>query len=197
LFQYRIISFAIANSVSLDIFFLISGFVISYSVMREYQRNGGVRWSSFLVKRFARLYPCYLIVLLACLPVWWPNAHNVWANLLQVNNFVPEDKQYLIWTWSLAAEFQFYLIFALILMLVKDWSSKRWLFNVCIFLMFVPVIVSFAVCYHANYFYLDHSFFLLGHPNHLWVINHIFDKLPTRMAPILFVRRPNGIVCNH
>ena len=38
------------------------------------------------------------------------NANNMWANFLYVNNFLPINRQYMGWCWSLAIEEQFYLI---------------------------------------------------------------------------------------
>ena len=38
------------------------------------------------------------------------NADNIWANFLYVNNFLPINRQYMGWCWSLAIEEQFYLI---------------------------------------------------------------------------------------
>ena len=38
------------------------------------------------------------------------NADNMWANFLYVNNFLPINRQYMGWCWSLAIEEQFYLI---------------------------------------------------------------------------------------
>ena len=38
------------------------------------------------------------------------NVDNMWANLLYVNNFLPINRQYMGWCWSLAIEEQFYLI---------------------------------------------------------------------------------------
>ena len=49
------------------------------------------------------------------------NANNMWANFLYVNNFLPINRQYMGWCWSLAIEEQFYLIlpgFILIVMRV-------------------------------------------------------------------------------
>ena len=49
------------------------------------------------------------------------NANNMWANFVYVNNFLPINRQYMGWCWSLAIEEQFYLIlpgFILIVMRV-------------------------------------------------------------------------------
>jgi peptidoglycan/LPS O-acetylase OafA/YrhL len=38
------------------------------------------------------------------------NADHMWANFLYVNNFIPVNRQYMGWCWSLAIEEQFYLL---------------------------------------------------------------------------------------
>ncbi len=55
------------------------------------------------------------------------NADNVWANLLYVNNFLPCERQYMAWCWSLAIEEQFYLIlpgFILVVMRADEADAR-------------------------------------------------------------------------
>ena len=46
------------------------------------------------------------------------NANNMWTNFLYVNNFLPINRQYMGWCWSLAIEEQFYLILPAFILLV-------------------------------------------------------------------------------
>ena len=53
------------------------------------------------------------------------NADNMWANLLYVNNFLPINRQYMGWCWSLAIEEQFYLMLpAFILLFMRVRPSR-------------------------------------------------------------------------
>ena len=50
------------------------------------------------------------------------NANNMWANLFYVNNFLPINRQYMGWCWSLAIEEQFYLILPGFILLVMRFA---------------------------------------------------------------------------
>jgi peptidoglycan/LPS O-acetylase OafA/YrhL len=83
-----------------------------------------------------RLIPLYATVLflIAMAASRSPNAaqaniRSVWANLFYVNNFLPLSKQFAPWTWSLAVEEQFYILFPLLLIFVYKMRSRRlWVF---------------------------------------------------------------------
>jgi len=46
-----------------DIFFVLSGFLISYVLKREYDKYGDIDWKHFMKMRFFRLYPGLLAFL--------------------------------------------------------------------------------------------------------------------------------------
>ncbi|PIE40838.1 MAG: hypothetical protein CSA49_06435 [Gammaproteobacteria bacterium] len=104
---------------SVDVFFVISGFLITHILLRQIASMGRIRLSNFYVRRFLRLSPVYYFViilywlLLRNLPA--ANSENIWANFLYVNNFLHYKDQAMNWTWTLAIEEQFYLLFPLLL----------------------------------------------------------------------------------
>ena len=108
--------------VGVTIFFVISGFIVPYSMMR-----GGytiAAWPTFMVKRLVRLEPPYLASILLILalgafdavrgfpPDW--TAMQIAGHLGYANAFLG-----LPWLnapyWSLAVEFQFYILMGLAL----------------------------------------------------------------------------------
>lgn len=101
---------------SLEIFFVISGFLISGLLMREHKKTGSINLKSFYWRRYLRLTPLYVFAILLYWAVMGDKAKNLWANLLYVNNFLTLDEVSMPWTWSLAVEEQFYLLFPLLLM---------------------------------------------------------------------------------
>ena len=132
-----------------DLFFTLSGFLITRLLIAEHQNTGGIALGAFLGRRARRLMPA-LLVMLAAVAV----ATNFWgstsdyakvrgdsiATLLYVANWrsVLADNNYwalfsrpspLQHTWSLAIEEQFYLLWPLIvtavLVGVVRWRSKR------------------------------------------------------------------------
>jgi peptidoglycan/LPS O-acetylase OafA/YrhL len=113
-----------------EIFFVISGFILPYSL---YKANFSVKkhWKNFLAKRFFRIEPPYLAALLLTLTI------NIFVPLITGKNQVPNYSlaqilshiDYLTaildyeWVnlvfWTLAIEFQFYLLLILIYPLLK------------------------------------------------------------------------------
>ncbi len=122
--------------IGVDIFFVISGFLITGIIMREL---GQQRFSllAFYGRRIRRIFPALITVLLAVLVLGWlwmlPAAYaqlssDVFASaaffsnialMLQSGYFDLESgKKPLLHLWSLGIEEQFYLLWPLILMLV-------------------------------------------------------------------------------
>ena len=114
-----------AGAVGVDIFFVISGFVISL-VASEKESN----WKRFLVHRFARVVPFYwLVSLLLWLPklVHFDRIHplQIWNSFL----FLPVLVRFAYtnpihpYGWSLGFEIWFYLVFGASLLFAKKTAS--------------------------------------------------------------------------
>ena len=122
--------------VGVDVFFVISGFVITAMLEREFHKHGGIGLRRFYKRRFQRLTPALavmvavvLIVSLAILSPLGPlqaAAKTGIGALLLVANFViarttggyfdlPAETNPLLHTWSLSVEEQFYLVFPFVL----------------------------------------------------------------------------------
>ncbi len=106
-----------------DVFFVLSGFVMWYSSSRDAIVVDPWR---FLVKRFARIYlgywPCLLVSALAY-AIWWPEAlegRQLIRNLLLFDKNI--DALVIGQAWSLVYELYFYVMFFLLLFLP---SSQR------------------------------------------------------------------------
>ena len=112
------------GDMGVDLFFVISGYLIGTILLSEYRKSGTLQIKRFYIRRFLRLIPVYTVAMVAglyfvhnipreALLMEFPpfmNANNMWANFLYVNNFLPINRQYMGWCWSLAIEEQFYLI---------------------------------------------------------------------------------------
>lgn len=125
-----------------DIFFVISGYLISGIIFRGLQSNS-FSFADFYSKRIKRIIPNLLVVFLFVLAVGWfitsvneykLIAANVSHSALFYQNFglmgtqpyfgLDAQKNPLLHVWSLAIEEQFYLIFPLLCVLL-------WKVNVC------------------------------------------------------------------
>jgi len=56
--------------IGVDVFFVISGYLISLILMKE-QTVNGVQFSHFYKRRIIRIFPALLLVLLTCLIAGW------------------------------------------------------------------------------------------------------------------------------
>ena len=128
------------GDMGVDLFFVISGYLIGTILLSEYRKTGRIQVRRFYLRRFMRLTPVYAVAMLvglyfvhdipreAILMEFPPfmNADNMWANFLYVNNFIPVNRQYMGWCWSLAIEEQFYLLLpACILMFMRVTKPLR------------------------------------------------------------------------
>lgn len=97
-----------------DLFFVLSGFLIGGLVLREREKTGGFDAKEFLLRRAIRLWPVVWVFLAAQLVL----SDKSWTtflfqNLLHVQNYWVSSISHL---WSLAVEEHFYLLLALILL---------------------------------------------------------------------------------
>ncbi len=93
-----------------DVFFVLSGFLITGLLIEERARTGRLRLGLFYLRRLVRLWPALAVAVLADVLIFGDHVDMVWANLLYVSNFVPILEAAMGWTWSLAIEEQFYLV---------------------------------------------------------------------------------------
>jgi peptidoglycan/LPS O-acetylase OafA/YrhL len=119
-----------------DVFFVISGFLITSLLLSQHRSNGHIGFGGFWSRRARRLLPA-LLVLLAVMAIWartsWPDPvqlhafpGDAFASLAYVANwhFAAQGTNYftqfsapspLQHVWSLAIEEQFYLVWPLLL----------------------------------------------------------------------------------
>lgn len=122
--------FAINGNIGVDVFFVLSGFLITILLMDEFQGSGNVSLRGFYIRRTFRIFPA-LYLLLAAITLFTllfrqtedllPGMREIAASALYINNIAWSwgwDKDiFLGHTWSLACEEQFYLIWPWILLI--------------------------------------------------------------------------------
>lgn len=112
--------------VSVALFFILSGFILSYTYSHNMARRGSR--ARFWVARFARIYPVYLLSLLLDLPFTDASLHNKLAVLTMVQSWNPLRPMWSgAWnlpTWTLSCEAFFYLTFPLLLPAMQRLSDR-------------------------------------------------------------------------
>jgi peptidoglycan/LPS O-acetylase OafA/YrhL len=143
-----------------DIIFTLSGFLIANILFAEHMKHGKINIPEFFAKRAARLMPIYFFALfvayILCITLHIPylgNPSNVWANLLYVNNYLPAGTAFMHWTWSLAAEEQFFLLFPLLLIAML--GVKKYIpVMATLSSLFIMAIIIIALVVSYNDFHL-------------------------------------------
>jgi peptidoglycan/LPS O-acetylase OafA/YrhL len=130
--------------IGVDIFFVISGFVITAMLHREWAATGSLQFGRFYLRRFKRLTPALALIVavtsVISILVQSPfgeqqtTAKTAIGAMFLAANFVisritggyfdaPAQTNPLLHTWSLSVEEQFYLVFPLVLAVA--WSLLR------------------------------------------------------------------------
>lgn len=125
-----------------DIFFVISGFLITRIILNDIE-NKQFKFSSFYARRIRRIFPALITVLLFCLLAGWLLLFNdeykqlgnhAMRSTVFLSNFilwkevgyfdVNAEFKPLLHLWSLAIEEQFYLIWPAFLLLLVKWTRR-------------------------------------------------------------------------
>jgi peptidoglycan/LPS O-acetylase OafA/YrhL len=112
-----------------DIFFVISGFLITYLLLKEYEITGTIRLRNFYFRRFWRIFPPFYAYLAVVGILWMTglhpqNARNFISAATYTWNYQPHVAGYLLaHTWSLSLEEQFYLLWPPCLVLLGKKKS--------------------------------------------------------------------------
>ncbi len=132
-----------AGFLGVDVFFVISGFLITTLLLRESDSDGAISLADFWRRRAARLLPALLLMLagvgayllLAAPDLIWRFLQDVRFALLFVTNwdFILRDVPYFAqWQpslgthlWSLAVEEQFYLVWPLAVVVALRLGGRR------------------------------------------------------------------------
>ncbi|CAN5616643.1 acyltransferase family protein [soil metagenome] len=168
--------------VGVDIFFVISGYLISGQVVSE-ARAGRFRARDFWGRRFRRIIPAYAVLLtvVSAVVLWryFPSEATEYgralvATVLSVSNvyfwdtinyFNPAGETFpLLHTWSLAVEEQFYFLFPLVVLAVLRWAPSR--LERTIVLLFAA---SLALCIASTSFSPSFGFY--------WIFTRAWELL--------------------
>jgi len=167
------ISWMRGGFLGVDLFFVISGFLITRLLLGEYAASGRIALGAFWIRRFRRLVPPLVVVVAASIaatrlwgvPAQWDAMRSdAIASLAYVANwhFILNDTSYfetllgpspLRHVWSLAVEEQWYLIWPLIMVALAPLAARRHGFGLATLLLLVAAAASalwMAVLYDPN-----------------------------------------------
>jgi len=162
--------------VGVDIFFVISGYLIGGGILRQI-REGRYSIADFYFRRFRRIAPALVVTLIGTTVAAWflllPNAFKDYAKSLVATSLFGSNIWFwhtidyfnadaethpLLHTWSLAVEEQFYILFPLLMLFLRR-SAMRTVHGVIIVLTLASLAASILLLKSqpAATFYLLHT----------------------------------------
>jgi peptidoglycan/LPS O-acetylase OafA/YrhL len=147
--------------IGVDIFFVISGYLITSIILKEIFITGEFKFKYFYERRIRRILPALLIVMLASLPFAWiyltpisiiDFSKSILYSLGFSSNFYFHysgqqygvQSSYLIpfmHTWSLSIEEQYYILFPLIIVFIIKFF-KKYLIHTLILIFIISLILA-------------------------------------------------------
>ncbi len=183
--------------VGVDVFFVISGYLITSLILREFGK-GSFSLSGFWARRARRILPALGVVVLFTLIAGWiiffPSDYkgvgrevltqaffssNVYFWLESGYFTSPSETKPLLHTWSLSVEEQYYLVMPLILYVLTRYAKQR-----AAWIVLVLLVCSFCVSVWWSYRYPDAAFFLA--PSRAW------ELLLGALLAMLTLRKARG-----
>jgi peptidoglycan/LPS O-acetylase OafA/YrhL len=175
LFHYKVPFFE-GGFAGVDVFFVISGYLMSKIIINGINRDN-FSILEFYGRRLKRIVPALLVLVLilaiAGFFIYFPvnyqlNQQNAAASILFISNFVywqsagyfaeASDTNILLHTWSLSVEWQFYIIYPIILLLVSKFLKNR---SQYLYAFIVVILITYLAAIYYTTVDKDGSFFLL------------------------------------
>jgi peptidoglycan/LPS O-acetylase OafA/YrhL len=143
--------------IGVDIFFVLSGYLITSILKKEYLLTGVINLKYFYIKRLLRLLPALIICVILCNLIWDYIALPIESNRLIAtmaslfyagNVFHPLATGPLGFVWSLSVEEHFYFLWPLILSAVfLNWLPKK---QVVVLFTFIALVSIFRIFVHVR-----------------------------------------------
>jgi peptidoglycan/LPS O-acetylase OafA/YrhL len=90
-----------------DLFFVLSGFLIGGQIWRELKCEGSLNVPRFIIRRGYRIWPLYLFIFLLCVILGRATWSHWWSDLIFLTNYT--NHGVVMGSWSLCTEEQFYI----------------------------------------------------------------------------------------
>lgn len=143
-----------------DLFFVLSGFLISSLLFKEYQKQETIDIKRFLIRRSFKIFPPFYFFLGTTLLVdyYWGIQHEGFKIITELCYLQSYAAPIWIHTWSLAVEEHFYISFAIIMFFL---SNKKLLYHKSGFIKTVLflLVLSFLMRLQTSYPHRHEAFY--------------------------------------
>jgi peptidoglycan/LPS O-acetylase OafA/YrhL len=200
-----------------DVFFVISGFLITNLLLREYELSNHINFRNFYLRRFARLFPTFILTIISTIVVSFfvferdtvsAIAISAIASLAGVSNLhflktanyfdLEAIEKPLLHIWSLNVEEQFYFVWPIVLlMILTKVTFKRSLIISTAMMLFLlstiinlvyPIAVFYLPIFRAHEFLAGAALAFFSEKN--WKLrekNYFFVLLSTLLVSSFFI----------
>ena len=142
------------GDLGVDIFFVLSGYLISDILIREIEKYGKIDYFHFIRSRFLRIWPALFLVNVYILMLWYGleevNFTDIAKILLFLNNFYGLKT----WLWTIPVEMQFYLVSPFIVSWMYHGRRP--------YLIVLGLTLVSVICNYYGLMYADISYFKEG-----------------------------------
>ena len=154
------------GGLGVNVFFVISGFLITTLLLREFSLTGGINLRQFYIRRAFRILPPYYVYLAA---IAWLGAAGIFslpphaltrATFFLWDYWPAPDAWYLEHMWSLAVEEQFYLVWPLLLVWALHRKRPRLAVGIALAVILLSPIIRVGTYYLAPEFLRTHLHFM-------------------------------------
>ena len=167
--------------IGVDIFFVISGYLITSIILKELVTTGTFSFKYFYERRIRRILPALLFVMLVSLPIAW--MYLLPANFVDfvksILNSLGFTSNFYFWasreaygaessllkpflhTWSLSIEEQFYILLPISLFITFKYFKKY-----LIFILATGFVISLTLADHLSLNHPSFNFYIL--PTRIW-----------------------------
>ena len=159
-----------------DIFFIISGYLITGIIIKETDENSKFSFKKFYIRRARRILPALFFTIIISLPLAWYSlmpyslveySKSILYTISFLSNFffyitgleygaVSGLLKPLLHTWSLSVEEQFYIFFPILLIFFNKFFKKE-IFNPILIIAFISLIFSqyfYTINQNLNFYFL-------------------------------------------
>lgn len=141
-----------------NLFFVLSGYLISSKLFEEVAKSGMISWRDFFIKRVFRIFPLFFLIV--ALYAFFPYLREaepmgpIWRYLTFTQNFLLDIRNSgtFIHAWSLCVEEQFYLVLpvlVLILLQLKIFKTGGF------YLLITLFVLGFLIRYYSYNHYVQ------------------------------------------
>lgn len=186
-----------AGWIGVDLFFVLSGFLVSGLLFKEYKLYGNIQPYNFLVRRGLKIYPLFYFALIITIVIEIFLDAHVSKNQILSEAFFLQNYYKALWnhTWSLAVEEHFYFgltLLVVVLIAVKKLDNAKVFFVVAASIFGACLLLRIYTNLNFPYNHRTHLF-----PTHLRIDSLFFGVLLSyvyHFNPLLlsqYVKREN------